>query len=162
MSHEKSMSERLPEVLFSSIHQALGAASMCWIPQPGEQVFDSTRAADIGLELCRDVADWHEKDIATLTAERDQLIEELAGCHCGRSMVHKSCVAARDKLLEDIKERDRTYLAVQRAEGLERDRLAAALEETAARLEAHQHVMCSECEGIRLFVASALDAEAWE
>ena len=131
--------------------------------------------------------------VATLTAERDQLIEELAGCHCGRSMVHKACVAERDKLLEDIKDRDRTYLAVQRAEGLERDRLAAevarqrrindgwaeehakrmaemarqsrfwgALEETAARLEAHQHIMCSECEGIRLFVASALDAEAWE
>ena len=71
-------------------------------------------------------------------------------------------VAERDQLIEDIKERDRTYLAVQRAEGLERDRLAAALEETAARLEAHQHIMCSECEGIRLFVASALDAEAWE
>ena len=91
-----------------------------------------------------------------LVAERDQLIEELAGCHCGRSMVHKACVAERDKLLEDIKDRDRTYLAVQRAEGLERDRLAAALEETAARLEAHQHIMCSDC------VASDLDAEAWE
>ena len=102
-----------------------------------------------------------------------------------------SLTAERDKLLEDIKDRDRTYLAVQRAEGLERDRLAAevarqrrindgwaeehakrmaemarqsrfwgALEETAARLEAHQHIMCSECEGIRLFVASALGA--WE
>ena len=66
------------------------------------------------------------------------------------------------ELKAEIAERDRTYLAVQRAEGLERDRLAAALEETAARLEAHQHIMCSECEGIRLFVASALDAEAWE
>ena len=71
-----------------------------------------------------------------------------------------SLTAERDKLLEDIKDRDRTYLAVQRAEGLERDRLAAALEETAARLEAHQHIMCSDCEGIRLFVASALGA--WE
>ena len=79
-----------------------------------------------------------------LVAERDQLIEELAGCHCGRSMVHKSCVAARDKLAAEVA------------------RLRPALEETAARLEAHQHIMCSECEGIRLFVASALDAEAWE
>lgn len=61
MSHEKSMSERLPEFLFSSIHQAIGAASMCWIPQPSEQVFDSNRAAEIALELCRDIADWHER-----------------------------------------------------------------------------------------------------
>ena len=154
MSHEKSMSERLPEVLFSSIHQALGAASMCWIPQPGEQVFDSTRAADIGLELCRDVADWHEKDIATLTAERDQLIEELAGCHCGRSMVHKSCVAARDKLLEDIKERDRTYLAVQQADGLEREKVEAERDALRSALQA----LVDEQNGPPLLK----DSEYWE
>ena len=40
--------------------------------------------------------------------------------------------------------------------------LEKSLEEIAARLEAHQHAMCSECEGIRGFVASVLDAEAWE
>ena len=57
----KPISERLPEYLFSSIHQAIGAASMCWIPQPSEQVFDSNRAAEIALELCRDIADWHER-----------------------------------------------------------------------------------------------------
>lgn len=69
---EKSMSERMPEYLFSSIHQAMGAASMALIPVPSTEVFDSTRAADIALELCRDVADWHEAEVATLTTERDR------------------------------------------------------------------------------------------
>ena len=34
-------------------------------------------------------------------------------------------IAERDALLEDIKERDRTYLAVQQADGLEREKVEA-------------------------------------
>jgi hypothetical protein len=35
------------EPLESAVYQALGAASMCWIPHPSGE-FDSTRAKDIG------------------------------------------------------------------------------------------------------------------
>ena len=178
------------------------------------EVADEVERGKVAAEMLAQ----QSKTIATLTAERAQYKEANQTMHdafmevraklnawdtphapsteaivaCVSRHLHE-LVAERDQLIEDIKERDRTYLAVQRAEGLERDRLAAevarqrrindgwaeehakrmaemarqnrfwgALEETAARLEAHQHVMCSECEGIRLFVASALDAEAWE
>ena len=145
------------------------------------EVADEVERGKVAAEMLAQ----QSKTIATLTAERAQYKEANQTMHdafmevraklnawdtphapsteaivaCVSRHLHE-LVAERDQLIEDIKERDRTYLAVQGAEGLERDRLAAALEETAARLEAHQNIMCSDCEGIRLFVASALGA--WE
>lgn len=37
------------------IFQALGAASMCWIPRPSDQEFDSQTAVEVGEQLIRDL-----------------------------------------------------------------------------------------------------------
>jgi len=39
--------DELKEAIFT----ALGEASMCWAPPPGNQIFESTRAKDIGDKL---------------------------------------------------------------------------------------------------------------
>ncbi len=44
-----------PIDLRKEIFEAIGAASMCWIPIP-EGVFDSTRAAKIGEDLCAKIS----------------------------------------------------------------------------------------------------------
>ena len=63
-------------------------------------------------------------------------------------------VAERDALLEDIKERDRTYLAVQQADGLEREKVEA---ERDALIEALQ-ALVDEQNGPPLLK----DVEYWE
>ena len=45
------MEDKLKELVFT----ALGEASMCWNPQPSNQVFDSTRAVKIGEELYNNI-----------------------------------------------------------------------------------------------------------
>lgn len=66
----QSTTEELPieEVLF----QALGAASMCWDPRPYSQVFDSTRAREIGEALLDEVRRYlrlEREDAATRAVE---------------------------------------------------------------------------------------------
>ena len=78
-------------------------------------------------------------------------IDDLKAIHKPRPEVHQFCVQCWEIWPCPI---------ARVVDELEAAR--AALEEIAARLEAHQHAMCSECEGIRGFVASVLDAEAWE
>ena len=148
------------------------------------------KAEGLALEDLVAAKDAEIAELRRLLVRRTEVAHEVE-----RGKVAAEMLAQQSKTIAELKaeiaERDRTYLAVQRAEGLERDKLAAevarqrrindgwaeehakrmaemarqnrfwgALEETAARLEAHQHIMCSDCEGIRLFVASAL--EAWE
>lgn len=41
--------------LKTKVFESLGAASMCWIPRPFEQEFDSTRCSQIGNELWQSI-----------------------------------------------------------------------------------------------------------
>jgi len=45
----------------SEIFQALGATSACWSHLEGAGVFESTRAKDIGEELCKKIEGWIEE-----------------------------------------------------------------------------------------------------
>jgi hypothetical protein len=40
----------------SAVMMAIGAASVCWVPDPGPGVFDSERAADLADDLIRYLA----------------------------------------------------------------------------------------------------------
>ena len=43
------------EELKEKVFQALGEATMCWNPRPSLQVFDSTRAVEIGERLWKEI-----------------------------------------------------------------------------------------------------------
>lgn len=43
------------EDLKEKVFQALGEATMCWNPRPSLQVFDSTRAVEIGERLWKEI-----------------------------------------------------------------------------------------------------------
>ena len=43
------------ENLKEKVFQALGAASVCWLPNTGNLVFDSSKAVEIGEELWKEI-----------------------------------------------------------------------------------------------------------
>ena len=60
---DKSLSQRLPEHIFSRIHQDIGKASMCWSETPLGN-FNSNRASIIAFNLCQFIADEIENAIS--------------------------------------------------------------------------------------------------
>lgn len=58
-----------------AIHLAIGAASMCWIPSPGDAVFDDQRAADVALQLKNRVQLFVQETVPTV-AETDTKAEQ--------------------------------------------------------------------------------------
>jgi len=56
----KSLSERIPEHLFSRVHQDIGEASLCWTDIP-LGIFDAERASKIAFDLCHFIADELER-----------------------------------------------------------------------------------------------------
>jgi hypothetical protein len=58
----KSLNKRIPEHIFSRIHEDIGEASMCWDKIP-TGVFDSTNAGRIAFNLCHFVADEIDKAV---------------------------------------------------------------------------------------------------
>jgi len=56
----KALNERIPEHIFTRIHEDIGHASMCWSETP-KGVFDSTQAGDVALKLCHFIADEIDK-----------------------------------------------------------------------------------------------------
>ena len=58
---DKSLSERLPEEIYTRIHQDIGQASMCWENIEGAGTFESEQASKIAFELCHYIADKLEE-----------------------------------------------------------------------------------------------------
>lgn len=65
---------RIPGDLYHAIFEAVGTASMCWNPRPGNQVFDSTEAEKVAVNLCFKAADEMDK----LHDELDRRHEEYS------------------------------------------------------------------------------------
>jgi len=57
---ERSLSERIPEYIFSRVHQDIGEASMCW-HEPPLGIYDTARASKIAFDLCHFIADELER-----------------------------------------------------------------------------------------------------
>ena len=68
---DKSLSERLPEEIFTRIHQDIGHASTCWSNLEGAGIFESEQASKIAFDLCHFIADRLE--------EKDKEIKRLEG-----------------------------------------------------------------------------------
>lgn len=58
---ERPICFRLSSEMYHAVYEAIGAASMCWKPRPGKEVFASEEASDIAVQLCFKIAEEVEK-----------------------------------------------------------------------------------------------------
>ena len=61
---ERPLNYRISSGIYHAVFEAVGAASMCWQPKPGKQVFDSEAAAKIATDLCFTIANEIEDEKA--------------------------------------------------------------------------------------------------
>lgn len=52
---------RISSEMYHAVFEAIGAASMCWRPRPGNEVFASEEASKIAINLCFKIAEELEK-----------------------------------------------------------------------------------------------------
>lgn len=80
---KRPLNYRLPGDLYHAVFDAVGTASMCWIPRPGDQVFDSSEAEMVAVNLCLKIAgemdDLREQHYELLAVLKD-LVER---CEAG-------------------------------------------------------------------------------
>lgn len=60
---ERPLCYRLSSEIYHAVFEAIGAASMCWKPRPGKQVFASEEASKIAVDLCFKIANEIESKI---------------------------------------------------------------------------------------------------
>ena len=92
------------EELKEAIFMALGAASMCWDPLPSNQVFESTRAKDIGDKLV--------EKLLPILSQCEAMRWEIIALHrvntalCGDNQTREMA----DRALEKYREEARSHL----------------------------------------------------
>lgn len=52
---------RISSEMYHAVFEAIGAASMCWKPRPGKEVFASEEASRIAVDLCFKIAEELEE-----------------------------------------------------------------------------------------------------
>ena len=52
---------RISSEMYHAVFEAVGAASMCWKPRPGKEVFSSEEASQIAVGLCFKIAEELER-----------------------------------------------------------------------------------------------------
>ena len=67
---DRPLSHRISSEIYHAVFEAVGAASMCWNPKPGHQVFDSSAAEKIAVELCFKIANEIEGRVANKAETR--------------------------------------------------------------------------------------------
>lgn len=58
--NQRPLCYRISSEMYTAVHEAVGAASMCWEPKPGDQVFASEKASDVAVGLCFKIAEAME------------------------------------------------------------------------------------------------------
>lgn len=58
---ERPICFRISSEMYHAVFEAIGAASMCWKPRPGKEVFASEKASKIAIDLCFKIAEELEK-----------------------------------------------------------------------------------------------------
>jgi len=58
---KRPLNFRISPEMYHAVFEAIGEASMCWNPRPGNQVFASEQASDVAVRLCFKIADELEK-----------------------------------------------------------------------------------------------------
>lgn len=62
---------RIPSAIYTAVFESIGAASMCWEPRPGNQVFATEEASNVAVNLCFKIADELERLGITTEMMRD-------------------------------------------------------------------------------------------
>jgi hypothetical protein len=78
--NKRPLNYRISGEIYTAVFEAVGHASMCWNPRPGNQTFDSAEAEKVALNLCFRIANDLEKRAfgITRTVLATQLIEATA------------------------------------------------------------------------------------
>ena len=69
---ERPLCDRISSEMYHAVFEAIGAASMCWNPRPGDQVFSSEEASEVAVKLCFKIAD----ELEELRAKSESLEEK--------------------------------------------------------------------------------------
>lgn len=59
--HKRPICYRISSKMYHAVFESVGAASMCWNPRPGKQVFESEKASEIAIQLCFKIAEEVEQ-----------------------------------------------------------------------------------------------------
>jgi len=76
--NKRPLNYRIPSHLYHKTFESIGAASMCWDPRPGDQVFKSEEASKIAVDLCFAFADELDLFRAGQLAPHRPSMDELA------------------------------------------------------------------------------------
>jgi hypothetical protein len=58
---ERPICFRISSEMYHAVFESIGAASMCWEPTPGKEVFNSEQASKVAVDLCFKIAEEIEK-----------------------------------------------------------------------------------------------------
>lgn len=76
---ERPICFRISSEMYHAVFEAIGEASMCWNPTPGDSVFASEKASDVAARLCFKIANEVETKLESATSEHDRLVERSVG-----------------------------------------------------------------------------------
>lgn len=54
---KRPLNFRISSEIYHAVFESIGAASMCWKPRPGKEVFASEEASKIAVDLCFKIAE---------------------------------------------------------------------------------------------------------
>lgn len=69
---KRPLSFRVTSKIYHDVFEAIGTASMCWRPRPGNNVFNSEEASNVAVNLCSKIAEELERLGVTTEMMRDQ------------------------------------------------------------------------------------------
>ncbi len=61
---QRPLNHRISSEMYHAVFEAIGAASMCWTPKPSHEVFDSSAAEKLAVDLCLKIAAEIEARVA--------------------------------------------------------------------------------------------------
>jgi hypothetical protein len=102
---------RIPSAIYTAVFESVGAASMCWEPRPGNQVFAAEEASNVAVNLCFKIADELERlgvstemmrEVKALPQFRCQTCQEAGTIHIKEIGMH-FCESCLSKIDERIK-----------------------------------------------------------
>lgn len=110
---------RIPSAIYTAVWEYVGAASMCWEPRPGNQVFAAEEASNVAVNLCFKIADELERLGVTTEMMRDAAPQppppksKLETAEAEIARLENITVIQQKQIERLMQERDTVFLAKQ-------------------------------------------------